>query len=81
VREPWSLKLPGRVTLGSSSLLSTMSEAAAQYKKQDGKISVSADGRIVSWRASSGNLAVDVEIAAITSMSTPTKRYQPARHC
>ncbi|KAL1591731.1 RNA polymerase II transcription factor B subunit 1 [Paraconiothyrium brasiliense] len=45
-----------------------MSEAAAQYKKKDGKITVSADGRTVSWKANSGDLAVDVEIAAITNL-------------
>lgn len=78
MREPLSFKLVGRVTLGSPLL--TMSEAAAQYKKQDGKIAVSADGRTVSWKASSGNLAVDVEVAAITSTSTIlTKCYQPVQ--
>ncbi|KAF2471860.1 RNA polymerase II transcription factor-like protein [Lindgomyces ingoldianus] len=33
-----------------------MSEASAQYKKQDGKLSLSADGRTVSWKSNSGTL-------------------------
>ncbi|KAJ4359593.1 RNA polymerase II transcription factor B subunit 1 [Didymosphaeria variabile] len=45
-----------------------MSEAAAQYKKKDGKITISADSRTVSWKANGGDLAVDVEIAAITNL-------------
>jgi len=44
-----------------------MSEAAAQYKKQDGRLAISADGRSVSWKANSGNLTVDVAVAEITS--------------
>ncbi|KAF1977488.1 RNA polymerase II transcription factor [Bimuria novae-zelandiae CBS 107.79] len=45
-----------------------MSEAAAQYKKKDGKIIVSSDGLTVSWKANSDDLRVDVEIAAITNL-------------
>lgn len=44
-----------------------MSEAAAQYKKQQGRLIVAADGRAVSWKADAGNATVDVDIAAITS--------------
>lgn len=46
-----------------------MSEAAAQYKKQDGKLTVSTDGRTVSWRANSGNPTVDIAVAGIASTS------------
>lgn len=45
-----------------------MSEAAAQFKKQDGKLAVSADGRTVSWKASSGSPAVDIAVTEISSM-------------
>lgn len=45
-----------------------MSEAAAQYKKQDGKLTVSADGRSVSWKANNGNSTVEIIVAEIGSM-------------
>jgi len=46
-----------------------MPEAAAQFKKQDGKLAVSADGRAVSWKASSGGSVLDIAVADISSMS------------
>jgi hypothetical protein len=48
---------------------STMAEAAAQYKKKDGKITISADARTVSWRTNGGGLTVDIDIADVTSTS------------
>jgi transcription initiation factor TFIIH subunit 1 len=46
-----------------------MSEAAAQFKKQAGKLIVSADGQTISWKANSGTAAVVIAVAEITSMS------------
>ncbi|KAL5429033.1 hypothetical protein PMIN07_006008 [Paraphaeosphaeria minitans] len=45
-----------------------MAEAATQYKKKDGKIIVSADGRKVSWKSNSGDLSVDIDIAEVTNL-------------
>jgi hypothetical protein len=45
-----------------------MSEAAAQFKKQDGRLAVSTDGRTVSWKASSGSSVLDIAVAEIGSM-------------
>ncbi|KAF2706992.1 RNA polymerase II transcription factor-like protein [Pleomassaria siparia CBS 279.74] len=46
-----------------------MSEAAAQYKKQDGMLSVSADGRTVSWTSKSGaSSPVLIAIADTTNL-------------
>ena len=48
-----------------------MSEAAAQYKKQDGALSISADGRTVSWRpASNASPPLTINIADTTSRPT-----------
>lgn len=45
-----------------------MSSAAAQYKKKDGTLSVSADGKTVSWEAVGGVLPpLAVAIADIGS--------------
>ncbi len=45
-----------------------MTDAAAQYKKQDGIVSVSADGKTVSWKPSSGVAApLSIAIAHIAS--------------
>lgn len=49
-----------------------MTDAAAQYKKQDGIVSVSADGKTVAWKSASGALPpLSIAIADIGSMSTP----------
>jgi hypothetical protein len=48
---------------------STMAEAAAQYKKKDGKITISVDARTVSWKTSGGGPSVDIDIADVTSTS------------
>ncbi|KAF2786813.1 hypothetical protein K505DRAFT_380013 [Melanomma pulvis-pyrius CBS 109.77] len=46
-----------------------MSDAAAQYKKQDGTLSVSSDGRFVSWKSASGaSPAVTIVIADTTNL-------------
>ncbi|KAF2449287.1 hypothetical protein P171DRAFT_451558 [Karstenula rhodostoma CBS 690.94] len=45
-----------------------MAEAAAQYKKKDGKIAISADGHKVSWKANGGDLSVDIAIADVTNL-------------
>jgi hypothetical protein len=46
-----------------------MSSAAAQYKKQDGIVSVSADGKKVSWKSAGGAVApLSITIADIGSM-------------
>jgi transcription initiation factor TFIIH subunit 1 len=46
-----------------------MSQAAAQFKKQAGTLTVSVDGQTVSWKANSGTAAVVITIAEISSMS------------
>lgn len=47
-----------------------MSNAAAQYKKKDGTLSVSADGKTVSWESVGGVLPpLTIAIAEIGSMS------------
>ena len=52
-----------------------MADAAAQYKKQDGTVSISADGKTVAWKSASGALPpLSIAIADIGSMSTPTRR-------
>jgi len=52
-----------------------MADAAAQYKKQDGTVSVSADGKIVAWKSGSGALPpLSIAIADIGSMPTPRQR-------
>jgi hypothetical protein len=53
-----------------------MPEAAAQFKKQDGKLAVSADGRTVLWKANSGSPALDIAVAEISSMFS--QRHQGA---
>ncbi|KAF2678309.1 RNA polymerase II transcription factor-like protein [Lentithecium fluviatile CBS 122367] len=45
-----------------------MLEAAAQFKKQDGKLTVSADGRTVSWEANSGSPMLDIAVAEIGNL-------------
>ncbi|KAH7350492.1 RNA polymerase II transcription factor-like protein [Pyrenochaeta sp. MPI-SDFR-AT-0127] len=46
-----------------------MADAAAQYKKQDGTISVSADGKTVSWASASGALpALSIAISHIANL-------------
>ncbi|KAF2642695.1 RNA polymerase II transcription factor [Massarina eburnea CBS 473.64] len=45
-----------------------MSEAAAQYKKADGKLVVSQDGRSVSWTANSGNPKLEIAVAEIGNL-------------
>jgi transcription initiation factor TFIIH subunit 1 len=51
-----------------------MSSAAAQYKKQDGTVSVSADGKTVSWKSAGGAVPpLSITIADIGSMR-PTLR-------
>ncbi|OAG12289.1 uncharacterized protein CC84DRAFT_1134787 [Paraphaeosphaeria sporulosa] len=45
-----------------------MAEAPAQYKKKDGKITVSADGRKVSWKSNGGDLSVVIDIAEVTNL-------------
>ena len=48
-----------------------MADAAAQYKKQDGTVSVSADGKTVAWKSASGALPpLSIAIADIASRST-----------
>ncbi|KAF2130509.1 RNA polymerase II transcription factor-like protein [Dothidotthia symphoricarpi CBS 119687] len=42
--------------------------AAAQYKKQDGTISVSTDGKSVSWKAASGAAALSIATADIGNL-------------
>lgn len=42
-------------------------DAAAQYKKQDGTLSVSTDGKTVSWKAASGAAALSIATADIGS--------------
>jgi hypothetical protein len=46
-----------------------MADAAASYKKQDGTVSVSADGRMVSWKSASGAVPLSIATAAIGSMT------------
>lgn len=49
-----------------------MADAAAQYKKQDGRVSVSADGKTVSWKSSAASNAhppLSIAIADIGSTS------------
>jgi transcription initiation factor TFIIH subunit 1 len=47
----------------------SMSSAAAQYKKQDGTVTVSADGKTVSWKSASGAVPpLSIVIAEIGSM-------------
>lgn len=48
-----------------------MSEAPAQYKKQDGILAISADGQLISWRSARGDPQVDINIADISSMCSP----------
>ncbi|CAI6323579.1 unnamed protein product [Periconia digitata] len=45
-----------------------MAEAAAQYKKTDGKLRISQDGRTVAWTATSGNPALEIAIADIGNL-------------
>ncbi|KAH3958393.1 hypothetical protein HBI56_214700 [Parastagonospora nodorum] len=46
-----------------------MSSAAAQYKKQDGTVSVSADGKTVSWKSANGAAApLSITIADIGNL-------------
>jgi len=46
-----------------------MSTAAASYKKQDGAVSVSADGKTVSWKSNTGAIPpLSITIADIGSM-------------
>ncbi|PVH93586.1 RNA polymerase II transcription factor [Periconia macrospinosa] len=45
-----------------------MPEAAAQYKKTDGRLTISQDGRTVSWAANSGNPALEIAIADIGNL-------------
>jgi transcription initiation factor TFIIH subunit 1 len=51
-----SAKVSIKIVLRPPCALSTMSEAAALYKKQDGRLSLSADGKTVSWKANGSNL-------------------------
>jgi hypothetical protein len=68
-----------RVSLNQDSLITatrlpttTMADAAAQYKKQDGRVAVSADGQTVSFKSTSGALPpLSIAIADIGSMSLP----------
>ena len=53
--------------MGKTKLRVSMSEAAAQYKKTDGRLVVSQDGRSVSWTANSGNPRLDIAVADIGS--------------
>jgi transcription initiation factor TFIIH subunit 1 len=46
-----------------------MADAAASYKKQDGTVSVSADGKTVSWKSASGAVPLSIATAAIGSMT------------
>jgi hypothetical protein len=47
-----------------------MADVTASYKKQDGSVSVSADGKTVSWKPASGaGPPVSIAIANIGSMS------------
>jgi transcription initiation factor TFIIH subunit 1 len=57
-----------------------MAEAAAQYKKTDGKLAVSADGQTVTWTANSGNPALEIAVAEIGSMSSLKGLYLPTQH-
>ncbi|KAJ6283186.1 hypothetical protein J3E71DRAFT_214748 [Bipolaris maydis] len=46
-----------------------MADAAAQYKKQDGTVSVSADGKTVAWRSAGGALPpLSIAIADIANL-------------
>jgi transcription initiation factor TFIIH subunit 1 len=57
-----------------------MSTAAASYKKQDGTVSVSADGKTVSWKPTGGAVPpLSITIADIGSMRCaciPGKRHR-----
>ncbi|KNG44801.1 rna polymerase ii transcription factor [Stemphylium lycopersici] len=46
-----------------------MADAAAQYKKQDGTVSISADGKTVAWKSASGALPpLSIAIADIANL-------------
>ena len=51
--------------------LTSMTDAAAQYKKQDGVVTVSADGKTVSWKSASGAAPLSIAIADIGSRFLP----------
>jgi transcription initiation factor TFIIH subunit 1 len=52
-----------------------MSTTAAQYKKHDGAVSVSADGKTVSWKSASGAIPpLALTIADIGSMRCGSQR-------
>lgn len=54
----------------------SMTDAAAQYKKQDGTVAVSADGKSVAWKSANGALPpLAIAIADIAS------RLQHAQEC
>jgi len=54
-----------------------MADAAAQYKKQDGRVSVSADGKTVSWKPAGGALPpLSIAIADIGSMSLSHEEFR-----
>jgi transcription initiation factor TFIIH subunit 1 len=58
-----------------------MSSAAAQYKKQDGTVTVSTDGKTVSWKSASGAVPpLSIVIADIGSMRQPSQRNLEYRH-
>jgi hypothetical protein len=51
-----------------------MSEAAAQYKKKDGTVSVAVDGRTVSWTPTGGaSPTVSIPLAELISMPPSQK--------
>jgi transcription initiation factor TFIIH subunit 1 len=58
-----------------------MSSAAAQYKKQDGTVAVSADGKTVSWKSASGAVPpLSIVIAEIGSMRQRPHSNLERRH-
>ena len=52
-----------------------MVDAAAQYKKQDGTVSISDNGKTVAWTSATGALPpLSIAIADIASKPTPAPR-------
>jgi len=55
-----------------------MADALAQYKKDNGRVAVSADGKTVSWKSTSGAANApapwSIAIADIGSMSRPHEK-------
>lgn len=63
-----AFEAPASLLEPQQSSYTTMSQVAAQYKKQDGTVSISKDGTMVAWQAANGAQSFSVAIAELESM-------------